>query len=141
MEDSMMFRNKERFIAAILSILFALLMCGCTVTTGTTQNRVATEYLLTQSGFAKLEVNSLTPKRQALMEAIPKGQFTDFRVDDKKYYVFNDESSRALYFGDEAAYQKFTSLEGDKRLCQSMEATSSAPFWACFQDLQKPGQR
>jgi hypothetical protein len=136
----MMFRNKERFIGAILSTLFALLMCGC-ATVEHPQNRVVTEYLLRQAGFAKLEVTNLDSKRKALMTAIPKGQFTSYFVGDKKYYVFNDESSRALYFGDEAAYQKFTSLESDKRLCQSMDATSSAPFWACFQEFQKPGQR
>ncbi len=134
-----MFRNKERLIAAILLVLFALPLCGC-AGSETTQNRVVTEYILREAGFAKLEVNDTTPKRQALMDAIPKGQFTAYNTDGKKYYVYKDEPSRALYFGDEAAYQKFASLVGDKRLCQSMDATQSAPFWSCFQEFQKPGQ-
>jgi len=139
MEDSIMFWNKERFIAAILLVLFAFLLCGC-AGMETVQNRVVTEYLLRQAGFAKLEVNDTTPSRQALMTAIPPGQFTAYSMDGKKYYVYKDEPSRALYFGDEAAYQKFASLVGDKRLCQSMDATQSAPFWSCFQEFQKPGQ-
>ncbi len=135
-----MFWTRERFSAAILLVLAVFLLGGCaSVETG--QDRVVTEYLLRQAGFAKLEVNDLTPKRQALMGAIPKGQFTSYHTDGKKYYVYNDESSRALYFGDEAAYQKYASLVGDKRLCQSMDATSSAPFWSCFQEFQKAGQR
>ncbi|MGA7563874.1 MAG: hypothetical protein WBW55_11770 [Desulfobaccales bacterium] len=136
----MMFLNRERFIAAILSVLFAFLLCGC-ASVENTQNSVVTEYLLRQAGFAKLEVTNLTPKRQALMDAIPKGQFTTYNGDGKKYYVYKDASSQALYFGDEAAYQKFSSLVSDKRVCQSMDATSSEPFWSCFQEFQKPGQR
>ena len=135
-----MFLNRERFIAVILSVLFAFLVCGCAGVENT-QNSVVTEYLLRQAGFAKLEVTNLTPKRQALMDAIPKGQFTTYNGDGKKYYVYKDEPSQALYFGDEAAYQKFASLVSDKRLCQSMDATQSAPFWSCFQEFQKAGTR
>ncbi len=134
-----MFWNNKRLIAAILSVLFALLLGGC-ASVENPQNQVATEYLLRQAGFAKLEVTNLTPKREALRDAIPKGQFTDYMVNGQKYYVFNDASSPALYFGDEAAYQKFTSMESDKRVCQSMDAISSEPFWSCFQEFQKPGQ-
>ena len=135
-----MFWNKERFIAAILLVLFAFPLCGC-AGLETTQDRVINEYLLREAGFAKLEVNDTTPSRQALMTAIPKGQFTTYSMDGKKYYVYKDEPSQALYFGDEAAYQKFASLVSDKRLCQSMDATQSAPFWSCFQEFQKAGTR
>jgi hypothetical protein len=140
MEDSLMFWKKERFIAAILLVLFAFPVGGC-VGVEPRQDRVVTEYLLRQAGFAKLEVNDTTPARKALMTAIPPGQFTDYSLDGKKYYVYKDEPSRALYFGDEAAYQKFSSLVSDKRLCQSMDATQSAPFWSCFQEFQKPGKQ
>jgi hypothetical protein len=140
MEDSMMFWNKERFIAAILLVLFAFPLCGC-AGVETSQDRVVTEYILREAGFAKLEVNDTTPTRQALMTAIPKGQFTTYNLDGKKYWVYKDEPSQALYFGDEAAYRKFASLVGDKRLCQSMDATQSAPFWSCFQEFQKAGTR
>ena len=134
-----MFWNKERFIAAILLVLFAIPLCGC-AGLETTQDRVVTGYLLREAGFAQLEVNDTTPKRQALMDAIPQGQFAIYSMDGKKYYVYKDESSQALYFGDEAAYQKFASLVGDKKLCQSMDATQSAPFWSCFQEFQKAGK-
>ncbi len=132
--------NKKRFIAAILLVLFAFPLCGCTGLE-TIQDRVITEYLLKEAGFAKLEVNDTTPKRQALMDAIPPGQFTTSRVDGKNYYVYNDKSSRALYFGDEAAYQKVVSMVNEKKLCQSMDATQSAAFWSCFEEFQKAGKR
>jgi hypothetical protein len=135
MEDWIMFRNKERFIAAILLVLFTFTMWGCaSVETG--QDRAVNEYLLRKAGFAKLEVNDTTPARQALMTAIPKGEFTAYSMDGTKYYVYKDEPAKALYFGDEAAYKKFSSLVSDKRLCQSMDATQSAPFWSCFQEFQ-----
>jgi hypothetical protein len=141
MEDLIMLWNKERFIAAILLVLLAFPLGGCTVVETSRQDRVITEYLLTDAGFTKLDVNDTTPKRQALMEATPKGQFITHRTDGKKYYVYNDASSQALYFGDEAAYQKFVSMVSDKKLCQSMDATESAPFWSCFEDFQKAGKR
>jgi len=136
----MMFWNKERFIAAILLVLFAFPLCGC-AGLETSQDRVITEYLLREAGFAKLDVNDQTPKRQALMDATPQGQFTTYRMDGKKYYVYNDKSSQALYFGDEAAYQKVVSMVNDKKLCQSMDATQSAAFWSCFEEFQKAGKR
>jgi len=137
----MMFWNKERFIAAILLVLFAFPLCGCAgLETETSQDRVITQYLLREAGFAKLEVNDTTPKRQALMDATPQGQFTTYRMDGKKYYVYNDKSSQALYFGDEAAYQKVVSMVNDKKLCQSMDATQSAAFWSCFEEFQKAGK-
>ncbi len=70
------------------------------------------------------------------MEAVPKGRFVTYRDGGDKWYVYADEASHTIYLGDEAAYQKYLSKVKDKRLCQSLDASDSAPFWSCFQEMQ-----
>jgi hypothetical protein len=127
--------TKERLGAATLVILLTILFGGC-AGGPVTQDLVIKEYLLTDAGFGKLDVNDTTPKRQALMEAVPKGQFVTYRLEGNKWYVYADEASNAIYLGDEAAYQRYVSKVKDKRLCQSLDAENSAPFWSCFQEMQ-----
>jgi hypothetical protein len=86
-------------------------------------------------------VNATTPNRQALWDASMPGQFITYYVGGRKYYVYADRISNALFIGDEAAYQKFQTKVGDKKLCQSMDATDSTAFWSCYQEFQKGGKR
>lgn len=128
--------RKERIMAALLLFLVGLPLIGCTAE-ATSQERVINEYLLKDAGFTPLPVNDKTPNRQALMAASPAGKFINYKVGSNKYYVYNDARSHTLYIGDEAAYQKFVTKVSDKKLCQSLDAQQSVPFWSCFQDFQK----
>ena len=120
----------------ILLLWLAVLLNGCS-TGPSTQNVVVTDYLLTDAGFAKLDVNDTTPHRQALLNATIKGQFIAYRTGDNWYYVYGDESSNALYLGDEAAYQRYLAKTQDKRVCQTLDASQGTAFWSCFQEFQK----
>jgi hypothetical protein len=93
-------------VPAILVLWLTVLLNGCT-SGPSTQKLVDTDFLLMDAGFAKWEVNDTNPQRQALLNATIKGQFMTYRNDDKLYYVYGDKSSRVLYVGDEAAYQKY----------------------------------
>jgi hypothetical protein len=133
--------RKEGFYATILLVSLALLLGGCAGVQTTGQDQVINEYLLTQAGFKKMEVNDTTPKRQALLNATPRGEFLAYRVEGAKWYVYGDQNLHILYVGDEAAYQRYASKVNDKRLCQSLDASDSAPFWSCYQEMQKGGKK
>ena len=133
--------KKNRVSLAILLITLAVLLNGCAGVVGEpVQNAVVNEYMLTEAGFGKLDVNDTTPKRQALWDASMPGQFIAYYLDGRKYYVYADRISNAIFIGDEAAYQKFQTKVGDKRLCQSLDATDSSAFWSCYQEFQKGGK-
>ncbi len=135
-------REIKKLKPAILLILLAVLLNGCAGVVGeTTPNKVINEYMLTEAGFGKLDVNDTTPNRQALWDASMPGQFITYYLDGRKYYVYADNISKALFIGDEAAYQKFQTKVGDKKLCQSMDATDSSAFWSCYQEFQKGGKK
>ena len=129
-------REMKKLMPVMLFFWLAFLLNGCTL--GPPPPSVAiTDYLLTDAGFAKLEVNDTTPHRQALLNATIKGQFISYRTGDNWYYVYGDESSQALYIGDEAAYQRYLAKTRDKRLCQTLDASEGSAFWSCFQEVQK----
>ena len=130
--------KNKKFSVVILLLALAVLLNGCAgVIAEPVQGAVVNEYMLTQAGFGKLDVNDTTPNRQALWDASMPGQFITYYLDGRKYYVYADRISHALFIGDEAAYQKFQTKVGDKKLCQSMDATDSSAFWSCYQEFQK----
>ncbi len=134
----MLGRQIKRLTAAMLLLLLPFLLSACAGVVGqTTPNKVINEYMLTEAGFGKLDVNATTPSRQALWDASVPGQFVTYYVSGQKYYVYADRISNALFIGDEAAYQKFQTKVGDKKLCQSLDATDSSAFWSCYQEFQK----
>ncbi len=135
----MISRQIKRLNAAILLLLLPVMLNAC-AGHETMQTKVVNEYLLTSAGFGKLDVNATTPNRQALWDATVKNQFVTYYVDGVKHYVYADNTSNALYIGDEAAYQKFLSKSSDKKLCQSLDASDSSAFWSCYQEFQKGGK-
>lgn len=135
-----MVRRKDRFNAAILLILLTILLNGC-AGGQTTQKVVITEYFLKEAGFRQWEVNMDTPKRQALMDSIPKGKIVTYLMDGVTYHVYSDQAAQTLYVGDEVAYQKYLSMSMGKQVCERVDATDSEKFWSCFDDFQKAGER
>lgn len=133
-------REMRKLMPAMLFLWLAVLLNGCTGGPST-EHLVITDYLLTDAGFAKLDVNDTTPNRQALLDATIKGQFIAYRTGDNWYYVYGDRASNALYIGDESAYQRYLAKTRDKRLCQTLDASEGSAFWSCFQEVQKTGKR
>lgn len=131
--------KSRKFSVVILLLALAVWLNGCATVDQRTENQVITEYMLTSAGFGKLDVyDRATPNRQALWDASTPGKFITYYVGGKKYYVYADRISHALFIGDETAYQKFAAKTTDKRLCQSLDApTDSSAFWSCYQEFQK----
>jgi len=141
-ETVMMSRKINRLYAAMLWLLLPALLPACGgMLAEPVSNMVVNEYMLTSAGFAKLDVNDTTPNRQALWDASMPGQFITYYVGGRKYYVYSDRISQALFIGDEDAYQRFQTKAGDKRLCQTLDGTDSSAFWSCYQEFQKGERR
>jgi hypothetical protein len=137
-EGMMANRRQARSNAAIWLVIFTMLFYGC-AGAQTTQDRVVTENLLTRAGFQPYKTNMDTPKTQALLDAIPKGQITTFRANGRVYHAYPDERSNTIYVGDAEAYSKYLSMAKGQNVCRRVEAQNSAGFWSCFDEFQKQG--
>jgi hypothetical protein len=130
--------SKARSKAVIFFILVVMVVSGC-AGGQTGQQTVSMQYMLTESGFQPWNLNLETPKRQALLNSLPKGKIVTYRRDGEVYHVYGDELSTTLYVGDEAAYQKYLSMARGKQLCERVNAQSPQEFWRCLEETQKPG--
>ncbi len=131
-------RRQAKFYGAFLLILFTSAFSACAGGQGT-QQLVVTEYLLKDAGFKPWEVNDTTPKRQAILNSIPRGKIVTFKGEAGVYHVYADEGSKTLYVGDAAAYQKYVTLSKGRQLCERVDASSSAAFWSCFDEAKTTG--
>ncbi len=125
---------------AVGIILLVMLFGGC-AGRETTKQMVVSEYILEQAGFNQWPVNFETPKRQALMNSIPRGQITTYEMGGKAYYVYNDPNHAVLYLGDETAYQNYLGLAKGQNVCQSAKGADNAQFWSCFQEHEQRQQK
>ncbi|MHB8069557.1 MAG: hypothetical protein ACYDIC_16820 [Desulfobaccales bacterium] len=135
-------RRKDRIVAALLLILLPILLNACVTMQATTQDLVVTEFFLEKAGFQQLKVDDTTPKRQALMDNIPRGKITTYQRDGETYYAYTDEKAQRLYIGDETAYQNYLAMAKGRQLCERVEGGSeTAKFWSCYDEFQKGGRR
>jgi len=133
--------NKDKFTAGLLLLLLAFFLNAC-AGAPTTQDLVVTEYFLEKAGFRKLDVNETTPKRQALLNSIPRGKISSYQRDGETHYAYTDEAAQRLYIGDETAYQNYLVMTKGRQLCERVEGGSeSAKFWSCYDEFQKSGRR
>jgi len=136
----MMLRKQAGFSALLLLAFLALLLPGCAGGPAT-QDLVMTEYFLEKAGFEKWAVNDTTPKRQALLNSIPRGKITTYEKGGVTYHAYTDEAAQRLYVGDDAAYQKYVSISQGRKLCERVTAPDSSQFWTCYDEYQKAGRR
>jgi hypothetical protein len=133
---------KAGFIPAILLILFTILISGCAGgQTLATQPPVNTEDLLVTAGFQRWEVNMETPKRQALLDALPKGKIVTYERNGEVLHAYGNDRTNTLLVGNEAAYQKYLSLAQGKEMCERVAGANAVEFWSCMQEPQGKGAR
>jgi len=134
--------SQARSKAAIFFIFVTMVVSGCAggqTSRQTSQQTVSMQYMLTDSGFQPWDVNLETPKRQALLNSLPKGKIVTYKRDGEVYHVYGDERSTTLYVGDEAAYQRYLSMARGKQLCERVNAQTPQEFWHCLEESQKAG--
>lgn len=138
----MAMRMKAGVIPAILLILFTILINGCAGgQTQTTQPPVNTEDLLVTAGFQRWVVSMETPKRQALLDAIPKGKIVTYERNGEVLHAYANDRTNTLLVGNAAAYQKYLSLAQGKEMCERVAGSNAVEFWSCMQEPRGEGAR
>jgi hypothetical protein len=131
--------STARSSAAMVLFFLTILWCGCAERQTVMRDQVTTEYMLAKAGFQQYKPNYETPKSQALLDALPRGEITTFMANGRPYHAYPDKLTNTIYIGDNTAYQKYEGMAKGKNLCQRVDAPNSAGFWSCFQELQKAG--
>jgi len=98
---------KEFRVAGTITLLVIVTGCATTSTTQTTD-------MLTAAGF-KL-VTADTPKKQELLNTLPKGQLSLITWKGKSFYVQPDVPNNRAYVGTPAEYQTYQQLRLAKQL-------------------------
>jgi hypothetical protein len=139
MEGTMGNLRPARFKTAIFLIFFTILVSG-RVGGQALQQEVKTEYLLGAAGFQRWDVNEQTPKRRALLDALPQGKISTYVRDGEVYHAYPGNGPY-LFVGDEAAYQNYLSLSRDRKMCERVTGGNQVQFWTCMDEYQQSGAR
>jgi hypothetical protein len=119
----------------VLFVLSALL-AGCGGGAASTKAPSTTD-LLMQSGFVAEPVKS-----PAHLQKLPGNQFTTVQQQGKTVYVYTDPKTNQLYFGPEAAYQRYQSkaaAAGAAANQQSSQNSMSPQDWTMYASMHGIG--
>jgi hypothetical protein len=123
-------------------LFFCIYLVGCAGTPmgSATANRASsTTDLLTQAGF-----RAEPAKKPEHLQALPGGQFVIVHWQGRTVYVYTDPDTRQLYFGSEAAYQRYLSMASAQAAETpqphvSSQASMSAFDWQMYGSLHGLG--
>ena len=120
-----------------LFVLFVLnaLLAGCGGGAASSRAPSNTD-LLMQSGFTAEPVKS-----PAHLQKLPGNQFTTVQQQGKTVYVYTDPKTNQLYFGSEAAYQRYQAKAAAVGAAaqQSSQNSMSAYDWNMYRSLHGVG--
>jgi hypothetical protein len=126
-----MMRNKLSVSLAPLRILalgmlaIMVLAIGCSTTK-------ETESLLSEAGFKMIPAK--TPQQLAHLKTLPRNKVTMVVREGKTYYVFPDTKQRLIYVGQQAQYDVYAGLRGQRQLAQDLTATTNSErSWAAWE--------
>ena len=91
----------------------------------------ATTDLLLQSGF-----QARPPLKPDHLQSLPAHQFVPVHWHGKTFYVYPDPGSNRLYFGDDAAYQRYKLKAAEARTAEAQPAKQSGNSfdWLLYED-------
>jgi hypothetical protein len=92
------------------AIVLLALAAGCATTSSTTQ----TTDMLTAAGFKLMTAN--TPKKQEVLNTLPKGQLSVVTWKGKTFYVQPAAASNQAYVGTPKEYQSYQQLRLAKQM-------------------------
>jgi hypothetical protein len=99
--------NPFRIVSAIALLALA---AGCATTSSTTQ----TTDMLTAAGFKLMTAD--TPKKQDVLNTLPKGQLSLVQYKGKSFYVQPAAASNQAYVGTPKEYQAYQQLRLAKQM-------------------------
>jgi hypothetical protein len=125
----------------LLILVFSTFLVGCAgapTSQAPSSRGASTTDLLIQSGF------QAEPASQGHLQKLPGNQFVTVQRQGRTYYVFADPGTKQLYFGSEAAYQRYQSLAAAQaaeaqQVPVSSESNMSAFDWTMYRSLRGIG--
>jgi hypothetical protein len=124
------------WIKLLWVLILGALLAGCGGGAPTRQAPSTTDLLL-QSGFQAQPVKS-----PAHLQKLPGNQFATVQRQGQTTYVYTDPASNQLYFGSEAAYQRYqakAASAGAQQAPASSQHSMSPEDWQMYADMHGVG--
>ena len=128
----------QRYVLALIFSSFLVGCAGAPTTQAPSSQPASTTDLLMQAGF------QAEPASPGHLQKLPASQFVTVQRQGRTYYVYTDPGTKQLFFGSEAAYQRYLSLAAaqaaeTQRAPVSSESNMSAFDWTMYRSLRGIG--
>jgi hypothetical protein len=128
----------QKYLWVFVLSTFLVGCAGAPMSQAPSSQPVSTTDLLTQSGFRAEPVKS--PEH---LQKLPGNQFVTVQRQGQTIYVYTDPSTQQLYFGSEAAYQRYLSLASAQAAVAKPAPSSSQSMspsdWTMYGSLHGVG--
>jgi hypothetical protein len=128
-----------KYVCLIFLSIFLVGCAGAPVGQAPSSQAPSTTDMLTQAGFRAEAV-----KNPAHLQKLPANQFVTLQRQGRTIYVYTNPSTNQLYFGSEAAYQRYLSMAAAKAAETpqpqvSSQSNMSAYDWQMYASLHGIG--
>jgi hypothetical protein len=129
----------HKYLWVLVLSTFLVGCAGAPISQAPSSQPVSTTDLLTQSGFRAEPVKS--PEH---FQKLPGNQFVTVQRQGQTVYVYADPGTGQLYFGSEAAYQRYLSMAAAKAAEApqpqvSSQSSMSSLDWTMYRSLHGVG--
>jgi hypothetical protein len=111
--------RKNVWFSVVLFLVCAFWLAACAG--APTSQAPSTTDLLLQSGF-----QAQPPIKAEHLQSLPAHQFVPVHRHGKTFYVYPDPGSNRLYFGNEAAYQRYKVKAAEARATEAQQASEQS---------------
>jgi hypothetical protein len=129
----------HKYVWLIFLCIFLASCAGAPVGQAPPSQAPSTTDMLTQAGFL-----AESAKKPEHLQNLPTGQFVTVQRQGRTIYVYADPNTKQLYFGSEAAYQRYLSMAAAQAAKApqpqvSSESNMSALDWQMYGSLHGVG--
>jgi len=129
----------QKYVWLIFLSIFLVGCAGAPVGQASSSQAPSTTDMLTQAGFRAEQVRS--PDH---LQKLPGNQFVTLQRQGRTIYVYSNPSTNQVYFGSEAAYQRYLSMASAKAAETpqpqvSSQSNMSSLDWTMYRSLHGVG--
>lgn len=118
----------DRKTATFFLVIFMACALGLAACAGAPSSQApSTTDLLLQAGF-----QARPPGKPEHISSLPANQFVPVYRQGQAYYVYTDSGSNRLYFGNEAAYQRYKAKAAEAHAAEAQKAVAAQQNWSAF---------
>ena len=128
----------HKYVWVLVISTFLVSCAGTPVSQAPSSQAPSTTDMLIQSGFRA------EPANPAHLQKLPGNQFVTLQRQGQTVYVYTDPSTKQLYFGSEAAYQRYLSMAAAqaaeaKPAPASSQSDMNSLDWTMYRSLHGVG--